>query len=83
LLLVPWSSFWEGNYFVQTIPLLASAVGNNFVRGAVSGLGLVNIGLGLSDLFGLLSARRSYDPLPMFPHQRVDQSADLRSSDSH
>lgn len=61
LVLVPWSEFWERNYFVQTLPLLESIAANNYVRGAVSGLGVVNVVLGLGELLGLLAARRPYD----------------------
>lgn len=64
-MLVPWSDFWERNYFVQTWSALQTIVTNNYVRGAVSGLGVVNLVLGLSELLGLLSARRPYDePVP-------------------
>jgi hypothetical protein len=68
LILVPWSDFWERNYFVQALPALQAFVGNNYVRGAVSGLGVVNLVLGLAELLGLLSARRPFDePLPAHP----------------
>ena len=58
LLLVPWSSYWDRNYFVEAIPVLEAAVTNNFVRGAVSGLGLVNVAAGLVELLALFSAQR-------------------------
>lgn len=58
LLLVPWSSYWDRNYFVEAIPVLEVAVTNNFVRGAVSGLGLVNVAAGLVELLALFSAQR-------------------------
>ena len=61
LVLVPWSAFWERNYFAQSIPLLQSVLRNNFVRGAVSGLGLVNLLTGFRDLADLLMARRLGD----------------------
>lgn len=73
-MLVPWSDFWERNYFVQAWSMLEAVVTNNYVRGAVSGLGFVNVVFGLSELLALLSARRPYDaPLPARP--------DLGSSD--
>ena len=61
LLLVPWSSYWDHNYFVASFPLLQTAVTNNFVRGAVSGLGLVNVAAGLVELFSLFAAQRNPD----------------------
>lgn len=47
---MPWSSFWEQNYFAERWPALLAFVRNNFVRGAVSGLGVVNLFAGLADL---------------------------------
>ena len=47
LVLVPWSDFWEINYFLYQYPALALLVKNAFFRGAVSGLGLVDIFLAL------------------------------------
>jgi hypothetical protein len=58
LVVVPWSSFWERNYFVQSWPALEYVVRNYYVRGAVSGLGLVNVCAGLVELSGLFSLRR-------------------------
>jgi hypothetical protein len=58
LLLVPWSSYWDRNYFVESFPILQAAVTNNFVRGAVSGLGLVNVAAGLVELFSLFATQR-------------------------
>ncbi len=47
LLLVPWSDFWEINFFLYQYPALALLVKNAFFRGAISGLGLVDIYLAL------------------------------------
>jgi hypothetical protein len=38
--------------------MLQGIVRNNFVRGAVSGLGLVNLAIGFLDLASVMSARR-------------------------
>ena len=50
LVFVPWSAYWERNYFAESLPLLQMIVKNNFVRGAVSGIGVLNLAAGLSDL---------------------------------
>lgn len=50
LVFVPWSAFWERNYFSESLPLLQAIVKNNFVRGAVSGIGVLNLVAGLADL---------------------------------
>ena len=50
LVFVPWSAFWDRNYFAESLPLLQMIVKNNFVRGAVSGIGVLNLVAGLADL---------------------------------
>lgn len=57
LVLVPWSAFWERNYFVDTLPVLGAVIRNNFVRGAISGLGVVNLFTGFADLAAMMTAR--------------------------
>jgi len=57
LVLIPWSRFWERNYFADLLPALQFFITNNYVRGAVSGLGLVNIWIGLAEL-GAIIVRR-------------------------
>ena len=58
LVIVPWSIYWERNYFADLIPLLHAITTNNFVRGAISGLGVVNLVAALAELRSLLAARR-------------------------
>jgi len=58
LVFAPWSGFWERNYFAQVVPALDAITSNFFVRGAVSGLGLVNVAAGMSELFSVFSSRR-------------------------
>lgn len=54
LLVVPWSPFWERNYFAESLPFLQAVIHSNFVRGAVSGIGILNLAAGLADLRALL-----------------------------
>lgn len=57
LLVLPWwPAFWEHNYFALAWPPLRTLLMNNFVRGAVSGLGLVNLVAGFADLARLFAA---------------------------
>jgi hypothetical protein len=58
LVFVPWSAFWDRNYFTQLLPAVGAVMGNAFVRGAVSGLGLVNLAAGVVELFSVFSSRR-------------------------
>lgn len=57
LVVVPWSPFWDQNYFGQTLPGVRALITNNYLRGAVSGLGLVNVYLGLAELVRAISSR--------------------------
>jgi len=59
LLVVPWSPFWERNYFIQLWPQLEPYVRNNLVRGAVSGIGVVNLWAAMSELAGLFGLKSS------------------------
>jgi hypothetical protein len=47
LILVPWSEIWEANYFLYQYPALGFFVKNAYVRGAISGLGIMNVFLAL------------------------------------
>jgi len=57
LIVLPWSSFWERNYFGYLWPILHSFLRNNFIRGAVSGLGVLNLLAGFSELAFVFTAR--------------------------
>ena len=57
LVVLPWSEFWEHNYFAMAWPVVRSIVTNNFVRGGVSGLGVVNLVAGFADLAVALTTR--------------------------
>ena len=66
LLVVPWSAFWDRNYFGAALPGLRPIITNNFVRGAVSGLGLINLVSGLGELIAIFLARNTdTDPAPL------------------
>jgi hypothetical protein len=51
LVFVPWTVLWDANYLLQPHPLLRSILLSTFTRGAVSGLGFVNL------LMAVLEAR--------------------------
>lgn len=61
LVLVPWSAFWDRNYFVEWLPALRAIISNNYVRGAVMGLGLVNVWAALSELADIFHGRTRDD----------------------
>jgi hypothetical protein len=47
LILVPWSDLWETNYLFYQYPALGLLFKNPFLRGAISGLGFMNVLLSL------------------------------------
>ncbi len=63
LALVPWSAYWDRNYFADTLPWLRAIITNDFVRGGVTGLGLVNLAAGAMELVSIFVARRDEDPI--------------------
>lgn len=63
LALVPWSAYWDRNYFADTLPWLGAIITNDFVRGGVTGLGLVNLAIGAMELISVFVARRDEEPV--------------------
>jgi hypothetical protein len=47
---IPWSSFWERNVFFDLSPWLHTYMRTRYLRGAVTGLGLVNLALAIAEL---------------------------------
>lgn len=45
LVYFPWSPWWEANYLLPSHPLFRQLLLSPYLRGAVSGLGLVNVAL--------------------------------------
>jgi hypothetical protein len=58
LVFVPWSALWDRNYFASLAPAIGEAIRNPYVRGAVSGLGLINVTAGLAELYSVFSSRQ-------------------------
>jgi hypothetical protein len=60
--LIPWSAFWERNYFVEGSEALAVILTSNYTRGAITGLGLVNVWAALAELADLFGGNSSDHP---------------------
>ena len=58
LLLAPWSEFWDRNYFAQVLPIIHALMINNFVRGAVSGIGIINLCAAVAEMHAFFTERR-------------------------
>ncbi|SVB90980.1 uncharacterized protein METZ01_LOCUS243834, partial [marine metagenome] len=54
LIVVPWTSFWDQNVFIESSASLQRMLNNHFVRGAVSGLGVINLGVAVLEMISLL-----------------------------
>jgi hypothetical protein len=58
LVIVPWSTFWDQNALLEAIPAVYHWTRSEFLRGAISGLGALNIGAGLAELAAAWGSRR-------------------------
>jgi hypothetical protein len=56
LVFAPWTPLWDSNWLLQPWPALRAFLLSSFTRGAVTGLGLVNLLLALSDVHARLVA---------------------------
>jgi hypothetical protein len=52
-LIFPWTEYWDGNYFSALMPRMRDFWDNLYVRGAVSGLGMVNLYISFVEIFRL------------------------------
>ncbi len=50
LIVFPWLKIWENNYILYRFPGFRPVVANSFMKGAILGLGLVNIFIGVQEL---------------------------------
>ena len=53
LLMFPWTEYWDNNYFSTMAPGWRRFWGNAYVRGGVSGLGIVNLYISIAEIFRL------------------------------
>jgi hypothetical protein len=53
LLIFPWTDYWDVNYFSELIPSWRAYWDNPYVRGTVSGIGLLNLYISLLEIFRL------------------------------
>jgi len=59
LLIFPWSSLWDSNYYVLEMPVLLDYWSSPYLRAAVSTLGVLNLFIALVDL---VRFRRFFEP---------------------
>lgn len=52
---------WERNFFMERFAIVHEVATNVFVRGAVSGVGVVNLVAGLAELVPIFALRARHD----------------------
>jgi hypothetical protein len=60
LVVAPWSSFYDRNFFVERVPTLAQFLASSITRGALSGVGVVTVMAGLAEFGAALAGRRPH-----------------------
>jgi hypothetical protein len=64
LLFYPWISPWTNNFFVRHYPWIEALARNDYLRGAVSGVGLADIGLAAYETGRLRRHKRAVETTP-------------------
>jgi len=67
LLVYPWTDAWTENHLSVLAPVSIARAwrelwNNSYLRGAVSGLGLVNLWIAITEVFRMFAARRANSP---------------------
>lgn len=57
LIVLPWSPIWERNYFVHALPMFEPAFVSPYFRGAVTGVGLLNLAAGFAEMAAVFAPR--------------------------
>jgi hypothetical protein len=61
LIIFPWSQYWDNNFFLFHLAFLRPLVLNNYFRGAVAGLGVVDLALGFWEATNFKATVRMLD----------------------
>jgi hypothetical protein len=67
LVVTPWTAIWDRNFFALTQPWLGAIMANGFVRGGVSGIGILTAVTGLRDLTDAILRRPAATHTPEAP----------------
>ena len=59
LVIVPWTQFWDRNYFLEAWPKLEAALTSPAIRGVVTGVGVVSLWAAVMETASLLRRRWS------------------------
>lgn len=61
LIVLPWTGVWERNYFMERLPAVAAVATSFYARGAVTGVGVVNLLTGFAELLPIFAVRARHD----------------------
>lgn len=59
LFLLPWTPYWQENHYLLTVPSLGPLMSSGITRGIVSGLGLLDVWIGISEIVHYHRGRRA------------------------
>ena len=65
--MAPWTALWDQNFFARAVPWLGEWMASGFVRGGVTGIGLITTVAGLRDLAASFLSRSVAEPVPDDP----------------
>lgn len=65
--MAPWSTYWDRNFFTESVPALEQWLASPFAKGAVSGVGVVTVCAGIADLTAAFASRRRPASRPAEP----------------
>ncbi len=80
LIILPWKPFWEDNFFLYFItsklnaPWILTFMTSGYMRGAVTGLGVLNILAGLRDIFSFRESVNALAALGNLPPENEKES---------
>ena len=69
LIVAPWSSYWDRNGIAWMLPTVRAYLSNYFIRGAVTGIGVITACAGLVELAGVFGLRRAAETAEPAPPQ--------------
>ena len=81
LLVVPWMPYWQNNFFIDARPYVEPLLTSPYVKGAISGLGLVNVIAGFAELASLFMGRRGDSQGDEYSPSTLDQRWTASASD--
>jgi hypothetical protein len=62
LLVLPWLPIWDNNYLLYLYPHMRQVVSNSFLKGAVLGLGILNILIGVQEIVEFRRTLKGHRP---------------------